>query len=198
MAPRVSVVIPVYNVGKQLETCLQSVVGQTFTDLEIVVVNDGSTDDSPQIVARFARQDPRIVIIDRPNEGVAYARKHGVEAARGEYIQYLDGDDFLEPDAIELYPQLQRRFYADKPTYRQVEKALANVELGAIVLLLSKRWFGEARRLALRAQEIEKQFPGLLHQRPARHYRRLLKAYARSEFMGKLMARYYLLTRKIK
>ena len=71
MAPRVSVVIPVYNVGKQLETCLQSVVGQTFTDLEIVVVNDGSTDDSPQIVARFARQDPRIVVIDRPNEGVA-------------------------------------------------------------------------------------------------------------------------------
>ena len=64
--------------------------------------HDGSTDDSPQIVARFARQDPRIVIIDRPNEGVAYARKHGVEAARGEYIQYLDGDDFLEPDAIEL------------------------------------------------------------------------------------------------
>ena len=88
MAPRVSVVIPVYNVGKQLETCLQSVVGQTFTDLEIVVVNDGSTDDSPQIVARFARQDPRIVIIDRPNEGVAYARKHGVEAAR----EILNGD----------------------------------------------------------------------------------------------------------
>ena len=78
------------------------------------------------------------------------------------------------------------------------KKALANVELGAIVLLLSKRWFGEARRLALRAMEIEKQFPGLLHQRPARHYRKLLKAYARSEFWGKLMARYYLFTRKIK
>ena len=99
---------------------------------------------------------------------------------------------------IELYPQLQRRFYQDKPTYPQVEEALANVELGAIVLLLSKRWFQEAPRLARRAMEIEKQFPDLLHRRPARRYRKLLKAYARSEFWGKLAARYYLLTRKIK
>ena len=80
----------------------------------------------------------------------------------------------------------------------QVEEALANVELGAIVLLLSKRWFQEAPRLARRAMEIEKQFPDLLHRRPARRYRKLLKAYARSEFWGKLAARYYLLTRKIK
>ena len=91
-----------------------------------------------------------------------------------------------------------RRFYQDKPTYPQVEEALANVELGAIVLLLSKRWFQEAPRLARRAMEIEKQFPDLLHRRPARRYRKLLKAYARSEFWGKLAARYYLLTRKIK
>ena len=102
MPPKVSVVIPVYNVGKQLEKCLDSVVAQTFPDIEIIVVNDGSTDNSPEIIARYADKDSRIVVIDKSNEGLAYARKSGIEAAQGEYIQHLDGDDFLEPDAIEL------------------------------------------------------------------------------------------------
>ena len=113
MTPQVSVIIPVYNVGKYLEKCLTSVVGQTFADLEIVVVNDGSTDDSPQIIARFARQDPRIVVINKANEGLAYARKSGVEAARGTYIYHLDGDDYLEPDAIELIYAQARETDAD-------------------------------------------------------------------------------------
>ena len=102
MPPKVSVVIPVYNVGKQLEKCLDSAVAQTFPDIEIIVVNDGSTDNSPEIIARYADKDSRIVVIDKSNEGLAYARKSGIEAAQGEYIQHLDGDDFLEPDAIEL------------------------------------------------------------------------------------------------
>lgn len=102
MTPKVTIVIPVYNIGKYLEKCLDSVVAQTFPDIEIIVVNDGSTDNSPEIIARYADKDPRIVVIDKPNEGLAYARKSGVEAAHGEYIQHLDGDDFLELDAIEL------------------------------------------------------------------------------------------------
>ena len=113
MTPQVSVIIPVYNVGKYLEKCLTSVVGQTFADLEIIIVNDGSTDDSPQIIARFARQDSRIVVIDKSNEGLAYARKSGVEAARGTYIYHLDGDDYLEPDAIELIYAQARETDAD-------------------------------------------------------------------------------------
>ena len=84
--PAVSIVIPVYNIGKYLEKCLDSVVAQTFPDIEIIVVNDGSTDNSP----------------DKSNEGLAYARKSGIEAARGTYIYHLDGDDYLEFDAIEL------------------------------------------------------------------------------------------------
>ena len=102
MPPKVSVVIPVYNVGKQLEKCLDSVVAQTFPDIEIIVVNDGSTDNSPEIIARYADKDSRIVVIDKSNEGLAYARKSGIEAARGTYIYHLDGDDYLEFDAIEL------------------------------------------------------------------------------------------------
>ena len=100
--PAVSIVIPVYNIGKYLEKCLDSVVAQTFPDIEIIVVNDGSTDNSPEIIAGYADKDSRIVVIDKSNEGLAYARKSGIEAAQGEYIQHLDGDDFLEPDAIEL------------------------------------------------------------------------------------------------
>lgn len=118
MTPQVSVIIPVYNVGKYLEKCLTSVVGQTFSNLEIVVVNDGSTDDSPQIIARFTRQDSRIVVIDKPNEGLAYARKSGVEAARGIYIYHLDGDDYIEPDAIELIYAKARETDADMAVAR--------------------------------------------------------------------------------
>ena len=100
--PAVSIVIPVYNIGKYLEKCLDSVVAQTFPDIEIIVVNDGSTDNSPEIIAQYADKDSRIVVIDKSNEGLAYARKSGIEAARGTYIYHLDGDDYLELDAIEL------------------------------------------------------------------------------------------------
>ena len=93
--PAVSIIIPVYNIGKYLEKCLDSVIAQTFPDIEIIVVNDGSTDNSPEIIARYADKDPRIVVIDKANEGLAYARKSGIEAANGEYIQHLDGDDIL-------------------------------------------------------------------------------------------------------
>ena len=71
--PAVSIVIPVYNIGKYLEKCLDSVVAQTFPDIEIIVVNDGSTDNSPEIIARYADKDSRIVVIDKSNEGLAYA-----------------------------------------------------------------------------------------------------------------------------
>ena len=102
MQPSVSVIIPVYNIEKHLEKCLDSVIGQTLKDIEIIVVNDGSTDNSLDIITQYARKDSRIVIVDKPNEGLAYARKSGIEAAHGKYVQHLDGDDFLEPDACEL------------------------------------------------------------------------------------------------
>ena len=102
MQPCVSVIIPVYNIEKHLEKCLDSVIGQTLKNIEIIVGNDGSTDNSPRIIDRYARTDSRIVAIHKANEGLAYARKSGIEAAHGKYVQHLDGDDFLEPDACEL------------------------------------------------------------------------------------------------
>ena len=99
---KVSIIIPVYNVALYLDACLSSCVNQTFRDIEIIVVNDGSTDKSSQIIAKFAAKDKRVVVITKNNEGVAIARKYGLDAARGDYICFLDGDDFLEKNTLEI------------------------------------------------------------------------------------------------
>ena len=100
---KVSVIIPVYNVERYLARCLDSVVGQTHRELEIVCVNDGSADSSREILARYAAADPRIVVLDRPNGGLSAARNTGLAAARGEWIAFVDSDDWIPPDAIELF-----------------------------------------------------------------------------------------------
>lgn len=99
--PLVSVIIPNYNNEKYLSECLDSVINQTYTNLEIIVVNDGSTDGSLKVINGYIGRDERIKCIDQKNSGAALARKHGLDAATGEWIQYLDSDDFLEPDSIE-------------------------------------------------------------------------------------------------
>ena len=118
MQPSVSVIIPVYNIEKHLEKCLDSVIGQTLKDIEIIVVNDGTSDNSLDNITHYARKDTRIVIVDKPNEGLAYARKSGIEAAHGKYVQHLDGDDFLEPDACELLFKRAEETDADKVNIR--------------------------------------------------------------------------------
>lgn len=110
MEIKVSIIIPVYNVAPYLDACLLSCVNQTFHDLEIIVVDDGSTDDSPQVIAAHAQTDKRIVTISKKNEGVALARKCALEVARGDFVFFLDGDDYLEINAIELlYDEMLRQ-----------------------------------------------------------------------------------------
>jgi glycosyltransferase involved in cell wall biosynthesis len=99
--PLVSIVVPVYNVEKYLPKCLDSLVSQTYTHTEIVVVNDGSTDGSRQILQAFAGKDRRIKIVDKPNGGLPSARNAGVAVAAGEYIWHVDSDDYTEPDSLE-------------------------------------------------------------------------------------------------
>ena len=96
---KVSLIVPVFNVEGYLERCLDSCVRQTLLDLEILCVNDGSTDGSREILTRYAAEDSRIRIIDRENGGVSAARNTGLDAARGEWIMFLDADDYLEPEA---------------------------------------------------------------------------------------------------
>lgn len=99
--PLVSVVIPVYNSEKTLDNCMHSVITQSYTVLEIIVVNDCSTDKSIEIIKKYADLDSRVFIVNKnKNEGLVYARKAGVNVAKGKYIQYLDSDDTLCEDAI--------------------------------------------------------------------------------------------------
>ena len=98
---KVSVIIPVYNVEKYLSACLHSCVSQTLYDIEIICVNDGSTDNSLQILEAFAAHDPRIKIVNKENGGLSSARNAGIDAACGEYLMFLDADDFLTDNACE-------------------------------------------------------------------------------------------------
>jgi CDP-glycerol glycerophosphotransferase len=100
--PKISVVVPVYNVEDYLDECLTSVERQTVRDLEILIVDDGSTDASAAIAQRHAAQDERIRIVTRPNGGLGAARNTGIEEASGEYLAFLDSDDVLPPTAYEL------------------------------------------------------------------------------------------------
>ena len=97
MQPKVSVVVPVYNTKKYLSECLQSITSQTYKNLEIIVVDDGSTDGSDKICDYFSSKDRRIKVIHKKNEGVVVARKTGYEMATGEYLATVDSDDWIEP-----------------------------------------------------------------------------------------------------
>lgn len=99
---RFSVVIPVYNVEKYLVECLDSVLNQTFTDWEAVCVNDGSTDNSASILAEYSGKDSRIKTIAQSNGGLSAARNKGLMASQGEYVLFLDSDDWLDPNALKI------------------------------------------------------------------------------------------------
>ena len=99
--PLVSVIIPVYNVSRYLPQCLDSVISQTWRNLEIIIIDDGSTDDSGRICDQYAKRDDRIKVIHSPNRGLASARNLGLENIRGQYISFIDSDDWMEPHTIE-------------------------------------------------------------------------------------------------
>lgn len=108
-APEVSVVIPAYNAEKYLVECLESVCSQTERSLEIIVVDDGSTDGTAAIVAGFAEADPRLRLIRQPNAGPGPARNTAIAAARGRYLAFVDADDILLPHALEHMLAAARR-----------------------------------------------------------------------------------------
>ena len=99
--PLVSVLIPICNVEQYLGQCLDSIAAQTLEDIEIICINDGSTDSSLEIINSYAARDPRFVVIDKPNSGYGDSMNKGLEKACGKYISILESDDFVEPDALE-------------------------------------------------------------------------------------------------
>lgn len=102
---KISVIIPIFNMKKHLPRCIESVLNQTFQELEIIVVNDGSTDDSLKIVKQYATIDKRIVVLTQDNQGLGQARNTGIRAATSDFIAFVDSDDFIEPIMFEKMHQ---------------------------------------------------------------------------------------------
>ena len=100
--PTVSIIVPVYNAEKGIRRCVDSILGQEFTDFELLLVDDGSTDGSPAILDAYAAADPRVTVIHKPNSGVSATRNLALGKAKGTYIQFLDADDWITEDATKL------------------------------------------------------------------------------------------------
>lgn len=111
--PAVSIIIPVYNVEKYLRRCLNSILNQTFSDWEAICVNDGSPDKSADILSEYAAKDSRFKIVNKENGGLSDARNAGMRVATGEYILYVDSDDFIHPQTLEITHKLAKRDGSD-------------------------------------------------------------------------------------
>ena len=115
--PVISIVIPMYGVEKYLNRCLDSILNQTFTDWQAICVDDGSPDNSGNIAEEYARRDKRFMVIHQDNGGLSDARNTGLKHATGEYIMFLDSDDFIHPQTMEMVYYMARRDDTDIVTY---------------------------------------------------------------------------------
>ena len=157
--PKVSFIVPVYNAEKYLERCINSLKNQSLESIEIILVDDSSTDSSLEICKKFATEDSRIKVIHKVNEGAGYARNAALEAVSGEYIGFADSDDYVEKDMFEtLYNKAVqynsdlvmsgvlfvdgnmfsekgeciRKTYFDKDTHFETEEALQKLRMGIV------------------------------------------------------------------
>lgn len=110
MEDLISIIVPIYRIEKYLDQCIQSIQNQTYTNLEIILVDDGSDDKCPQICDRYARSDERIKVIHKENGGLDSARKAGMLASNGKYVGYVDGDDWVEPNMYESLLRYMQRY----------------------------------------------------------------------------------------
>lgn len=108
--PKISIIVPIYNVEKYLDRCMQSLLNQTFKDIEIIMVDDGSPDHCPQMCDEYARQDSRIKVIHKKNGGLGYARNSGLSVATGEYVAFVDSDDYVD---VSMYEDLYKSAVAE-------------------------------------------------------------------------------------
>lgn len=113
MEDLISIIVPVYNIEKYLNRCIKSIVKQTYNNLEIILVNDGSTDTSLSICDEWEHKDKRIKILSQPNRGVSEARMNGLKSANGKYVSFIDGDDYIEEHYFEILHQNIIKYDAD-------------------------------------------------------------------------------------
>lgn len=113
----VSVIVPFYNPGENLKKCLESLVNQTYHNIEIILIDDGSTDQSLEIATQYAKTDDRIILEKQKNQGVSRARNRGIEVANGDYFSFIDSDDYLELDTYEYLLNLLEEKRVDVVNY---------------------------------------------------------------------------------
>ncbi|MBE6024850.1 MAG: glycosyltransferase [Cellulosilyticum sp.] len=113
MKPLISVIVPTYNVEKYISKCLDSIISQTYENIEIIVVNDGSTDNSLSIVEEYEKKDARIKVFSQKNQGLSAARNTGIDNSKGEYLLFIDSDDYIETNMIEVLENNIRENNAD-------------------------------------------------------------------------------------
>ena len=200
--PFVSVIIPVYNVEMYLAECLDSVINQTLQNIEIVCVNDGSPDGSAAILADYAQRDSRIRIVDRENGGLSAARNSGLDVARGEYLCFLDSDDALESDALELlYTTAEAnrldilyydfvRFYDDGRLGKKFERRIPGLIYDGVTFCRSlkdrREYLGSACTQLYKRAFLERNgfrfYPGIIHEDEIFTFRALMEAERVSHF----------------
>lgn len=111
--PMVSIIVPVYNGEKSIERCLRSIQNQSYTNIEVIVVNDGSTDHTEKVIKKYVEEDARFHYIKKDNTGVSDSRNMGMAAAKGEYFQFVDGDDWLVKQATEEFVRTAQLYDCD-------------------------------------------------------------------------------------
>lgn len=118
----ISVIVPVYNTGTYLKKCVDSLINQTYKKLQIILVNDGSTDDSLAVMQKLKVMDPRIIVLDEPHKGVSAARNAGIAAATGNYISFIDSDDWLALDTYQKIVHIMHKNDADAVYFEWTEE----------------------------------------------------------------------------
>lgn len=113
MEPKISVIVPVYNVEQVLSKCVDSILNQTYKNLEVILVDDGSPDNCPLLCDEYTKRDSRIVVIHKMNGGLSSARNSGIEAATGDFITFVDSDDWIAIDRFEYEIALLDKYNAD-------------------------------------------------------------------------------------
>lgn len=144
----VSIVIPVYNTQKYLSECLDSIINQSYKNLEIIVINDGSTDNSQNIIDEYVKKDKRIISIYQNNSGVSAARNSGLDNSSGDYVCFVDSDDFIRKDFIENLINVMSKYNADVTTTKSNldDVNIENVEVLDADKALVRMYYGKLEK----------------------------------------------------
>ena len=161
--PRFSIIVPVYNVGVYLSQCLDSICAQTFSDFEAIVVDDGSPDDAPAICDNYAQKDARIKVFHKQNGGVSTALNLGLEQAKGEWIYFVDGDDWIEPNTLEIINANIEKYHdieilGFNNYYNEIAKEYKNKPLSPIDKILEKAEIDKLAVSTLNPKWIERKY----------------------------------------